>query len=518
MSDTKDEIDWEFTTDDPNDLQTNYFGQGVIAKGTAASVNKSSINVNDWHTYGLNWQPDKLQWLIDGKVLRTVTQASAGVNYPRSPSRIQISVWAGGNSTNPPGVIAWSGGEIDWTDPDYISQGYYTAEISSFSQTCASNSASNLTTQGSGKQVTSWVYDGQTSATLGEPAYVLSTDPIAFLANPGQDAGPGPGFKVQSAFTQVNKNAWDGSGDTSGLAVKQASSSTSAVASGATGSSTASNSAASASTASSDDSASSGGWLANNRTLSIAVPVAGAALAVAFIWAFGVWMWRRMRRSSAENDAMKSMNAVGVMSLKRDDEEDEKYTTSQGRTNSQRRAGGRASAYHALRGGSKDFDDEDSSEDESSIIPVGAQRIGKGYGPAVGPRAGRMNTVESPVRYANVLRSSVPATTPTRAIPATTSYANVAHQQRQSPVRNSAPPAGRYATSGSVYAPAAPPMRGVFASPYPGAGRPTSNATLYNTQRPLQTSPQRNPYSQQRPYSTIYPSQPSQQQPPSRYP
>lgn len=364
MSDIKDEIDWEFTTAQSDDAQTNYFSQGITAKGTAQDINTtSSFNVSDWHTYGLNWQQNQLQWMIDGKVVRTVTRAQAGTNYPRSPSRIQISVWAGGNSTNPPGVIDWAGGAIDWTTSTYTDQGFYSAEIRSFQSNCASQKSLNLTTVGTGNSTTSWVYTGQMADS--EPQFALSTDPISYLSSPGDDAHPGlPGYPVQSDFTKTNSNAWDGSGDTSGLSKKEI-----------TGKS-------------SNKDNDSGGWLANNRTLSIAVPVVAAAAALGALWALGVCLYRRFRRKSSHN------NALGHGVLAKSGVALHNGGPSGGSVgyNNVNASNKGSTRYHALD------DDEDSADDQevryADPTPMGAQRVGKGYGPASGPRPGPMSNKE----------------------------------------------------------------------------------------------------------------------------
>lgn len=106
MSDTKDEIDWEFTTSDIAAAKTNYFWQGLSSTGNGTDVEQNGMDRTQWNTFGLSWQPNMLQWKINGQVVRTLHKNSAGDNgmyFPRSPARVQASLWAGGNSTNPQG-------------------------------------------------------------------------------------------------------------------------------------------------------------------------------------------------------------------------------------------------------------------------------------------------------------------------------------------------------------------------------------------------------------------------------
>ncbi|MCO5549574.1 hypothetical protein L7F22_003046 [Adiantum nelumboides] len=481
MSDTKDEIDWEFTTAQADDAQTNYFSQGVVAKGTAQSINtSSSFSVSDWHTYGLNWQQNQLQWSIDGKVVRTVTRNQAGTNYPRSPSRIQISVWAGGNSTNPQGVIDWSGGAIDWTSNAYTSQGYYSAEIKSFQTTCSSQSSLGLAKVGSGNTTTSWVYTGEMNDD--EPQFQLSTDPISYLSSPQDDAHPNlPGYSVQSAFSKSNNNAWDGSGDTSGLSKKEIT--------GKTSSNNSSNS-------------NSGGWLANNKTLSIAVPVVAAAAALAVIWSLCVCLYRKHKRNSTKNNALGS----GILAKSG-------VALNNGISSSQPKESTR---YQAL------YDDEDEgSEHETKYAdptPMGAQRFGKGYGPASGPRPGPMmnrkewsdssSSLYGAEEYAmsehNLGYPQTPQQqrfiqTPKQYIPQTPQYQQPLPQQQQ--YQQQAPPPlqqqqRRYPASPAVTQFITPNTPGTPYTPYPNGGvrgpyTPGMNAytpALHQTPAALQAS------------------------------
>lgn len=108
MSDTRDEIDWEFTTSDAALAKTNYFWQGISATGDGSDIEQPNLDRSQWNTYSLNWQPNSLQWKINGQVVRTLKRSDAGPGgnyFPRSPSRVQLSMWSGGNSTNSEGTV-----------------------------------------------------------------------------------------------------------------------------------------------------------------------------------------------------------------------------------------------------------------------------------------------------------------------------------------------------------------------------------------------------------------------------
>ncbi|PWN51694.1 concanavalin A-like lectin/glucanase [Violaceomyces palustris] len=338
MSDIKDEIDWEFTTSDPSDAKTNFFWMGVIDSSNGLDVTpSSSFSVADWHTFTLDWKPDALKWKVDGKTIRTLKASDAGSKYPRSPSRVQFSTWAGGNSTNPEGTIEWAGGPIDWESAEYKQNGYYSQELKQFNVVCADQSVANLETQGSGSTVTSWVYTGSNSSTTGEPEFVLSTDSISFLKNPGKDGISGyPGYDDASTpgTTGKDSNEWDGSGDNN------------------------------ESSSSGSSSSSSGSSFNKQAAIKYGIPIAGAVVALIALWALVVLCIRKRR-----NTKLSSPQGVGVS---KGGAPFGAAAIGAGLGSNKRGA----SRYEPLNG------------NEDPTLPFGAERKGTGIGPAVGPSPG----------------------------------------------------------------------------------------------------------------------------------
>ena len=289
MSNIKDEIDWEFTTANASLGKTNYFweGQAVLDHGT--NVSPPDFNVSDWHTYGLNWTSSQLEWTIDGQVVRTLTRDQAGTSYPRSPSRIQFSTWAGGNATNPEGTIEWAGGLIDWDTPEYEEQGFYSQEIKQFNVQCASLDSLNLTSvsgNGTSGNVTSFVYTGANSSQTLEPAFGTSTAPLRILADPGADGYPGyPGYGVTSSSSKGGKDAKGGKGSSTGSGQG-----------GQDGQSTTNNDSAKSSSSSTSD------------ALKYALPISGAVIGLAALWAIIAFVRSRHRKSP-------EINAIGVTGI-----------------------------------------------------------------------------------------------------------------------------------------------------------------------------------------------------------
>jgi beta-glucanase (GH16 family) len=58
-------------------------------------------------------------------------------DYPQTPSRIMLSLWPAGLSSNAPGTINWAGGVIDWNS-QYMKNGYYYAMFSDVNVECYS--------------------------------------------------------------------------------------------------------------------------------------------------------------------------------------------------------------------------------------------------------------------------------------------------------------------------------------------------------------------------------------------
>lgn len=97
---------------------------------------------NDWHTYEIDWTPEKVDWIVDGSIQRTLKKAdtynetSKQYQFPQTPSRLQMSLWPAGQASNAQGTIDWAGGEIDWNSEDIKNVGYDYATIGEVSVKC----------------------------------------------------------------------------------------------------------------------------------------------------------------------------------------------------------------------------------------------------------------------------------------------------------------------------------------------------------------------------------------------
>ncbi|KAI5818417.1 concanavalin A-like lectin/glucanase domain-containing protein [Pyronema omphalodes] len=118
QSDNLDEIDWEWVGSHMDEAQSNYFGKGNTETYDRGGVHP--CNATDFHTYSFDWTQEKLDWLIDGKVVRTLKPSEVkGDFYPQTPMQVRIGSWAAGDEHNAKGTVEWSGGPINYAAGPY---------------------------------------------------------------------------------------------------------------------------------------------------------------------------------------------------------------------------------------------------------------------------------------------------------------------------------------------------------------------------------------------------------------
>jgi beta-glucanase (GH16 family) len=134
-SDDLDEIDWvcllsasssinamltcrqEWLGGNNTSVETNYFGKGNTTSYDRAIYYPVSTPNDDFHTYAINWTSSSIQWIIDGTTVRTLNYEDAvgGKNFPQTPCKVALGVWAAGTSAQAEGTIEWAGGLTDFT-------------------------------------------------------------------------------------------------------------------------------------------------------------------------------------------------------------------------------------------------------------------------------------------------------------------------------------------------------------------------------------------------------------------
>lgn len=193
LSDCLDEIDFEWLGGDDTQVQSNYFGKGQTSTGYNRGAFHGAPNNHDsFNTYSIDWTADQIVWSVNGNTVRVLkaTEAQTG-QYPQTPMQIKVGTWAGGDSANAPGTIAWAGGPVDYSAgpytmylkaiavTDYSTGSSYSYQgMSGTWQTIKSNGGT-INASGNGKNTP--VIAGSPSYTTapGNPTVPFSTDSAA---------------------------------------------------------------------------------------------------------------------------------------------------------------------------------------------------------------------------------------------------------------------------------------------------------------------------------------------------
>lgn len=118
QSDDLDEIDWEWIGGNDTHVQTNYFGKGNTTSYDRAIWYPVDSPQTSFHNYTTDWSQDKIDFYIDGQIVRTLNygDANGGKNFPQTPSDVRLGIWAGGDKNNNNYTIEWAGGDVNYDD------------------------------------------------------------------------------------------------------------------------------------------------------------------------------------------------------------------------------------------------------------------------------------------------------------------------------------------------------------------------------------------------------------------
>ncbi|KAK6003868.1 hypothetical protein QM012_008718 [Aureobasidium pullulans] len=126
LSDDLDEIDLEFSGNNFNDTvskgQNNYYGKGIAGDYDRASFFNVASPQTQFHIYTVDWTATTLTWSVDGTIVRTLYAANAdngSHQYPQTPAKFQLGIWAGGDYGNAWGTVEWAGGYTDYTQAPF---------------------------------------------------------------------------------------------------------------------------------------------------------------------------------------------------------------------------------------------------------------------------------------------------------------------------------------------------------------------------------------------------------------
>lgn len=120
-----DEIDWEWVGGDDAQVQSNYFGKGDTTTYDRGAYHPVDAPLTSVHTYSVEWTSKAVQWIIDGKTVRTLTyeEAKGGSRFPQTPMEVKIGTWVAGGKNSAPGTVEWAGGYTDFSQAPFVA--YY---------------------------------------------------------------------------------------------------------------------------------------------------------------------------------------------------------------------------------------------------------------------------------------------------------------------------------------------------------------------------------------------------------
>jgi hypothetical protein len=120
LSDILDEVDFEMFGTKGGEVATNFFGKGV-QKFTNGGEHKVDGDIREeYYNYTTVWTEEKLDWWINGVNVRTLNAADAGKDYPQTPMRLSLGIWAGGDPNLPEGTRQWAGGDTDYSKAPFV--------------------------------------------------------------------------------------------------------------------------------------------------------------------------------------------------------------------------------------------------------------------------------------------------------------------------------------------------------------------------------------------------------------
>ncbi|KAL4879654.1 concanavalin A-like lectin/glucanase domain-containing protein [Aspergillus karnatakaensis] len=122
QSDDLDEIDWEWVGFNTTQIQTNYYSKGITDYENGGFFYVENADT-EFHNYTTYWTQEKIEWWVDGQLLRTLTydEAKNGTQstFPQTPCNVRIGIWPAGDPKNAQGTIEWAGGPVDYDKGPY---------------------------------------------------------------------------------------------------------------------------------------------------------------------------------------------------------------------------------------------------------------------------------------------------------------------------------------------------------------------------------------------------------------
>lgn len=114
QSDDLDEVDWEWVGSDTNQVQSNYFSKGDVTTYDRGAYHPVEGAIGTVHKYSIEWTAEKVDWIVDGNVVRTLTYADTKAKFPQTPMRVRLGTWVAGKKDGAEGTVEWAGGLTDF--------------------------------------------------------------------------------------------------------------------------------------------------------------------------------------------------------------------------------------------------------------------------------------------------------------------------------------------------------------------------------------------------------------------
>lgn len=96
FGDPWDEITMGIAGKDTTRLEIGHVAGGVGYRGAVIDLGFDAAG--DFHTYGVEWKPDRITWTVDGRPVHSV-QDKPGEQVPRMPGRLFLQFWSGSGDT-----------------------------------------------------------------------------------------------------------------------------------------------------------------------------------------------------------------------------------------------------------------------------------------------------------------------------------------------------------------------------------------------------------------------------------
>lgn len=193
LSDTLDEIDWEWLGAQNDEVQSNFFGQGQTTSYDRAAVHSIGDTQGNFHTYTIDWTENQIVWQIDGETVRVLAADAAQGQYPQSPCQVRIGAWSGGDPNNAQGTIDWAQGPTDF------SAGPFTMVVQSVSVTDYSTGSQYAYGDQSGKWTSIMSTGGRVNGNADGSHIDADAPEITSTTSGNQPGGWGPPSTFSSA-------------------------------------------------------------------------------------------------------------------------------------------------------------------------------------------------------------------------------------------------------------------------------------------------------------------------------